>query len=815
MSRHYTYRIQILTRTRVLVEVQNPQKDLVAEPHGTLRYGSSTKRKIEGFHHNARVGNLSGDQVRAFGEALFDVLLDDTLRRDFFSFLIKAKQEKVPLRVELEIDDIELPDIAALPWEFIRIPPNGDFGGLWLATAPNIVLLRRRKLWDTPEPIEIDINERLRIALAVAAPRNLGPVKYQRISNTLIKLINESDDRLQQLDLLDRADTHTLDGLLEREPHVFHFIGHARLQNINGREFGEVALVDPVDGTAEWIEDQQFSEAFNRSLPRVVVLQACEGAALSSSVAFVGLASQLVQRNIPVVIAMQYEISNLTAQRFALKFYQRLIDGDPVDKAVQEARRHIALGRLRYNTRDFATPVIFMRVREGRLFRRPSIPSRFEKHTKEAKLLYPPLDRNWLAPTRGVSTELKLLDNSEKAKTREINEQPQVFDILESLQVENESIPHYVLDYLFPESGIMLGPGGGCPLWWLAQHGKFSELARVSKLIIKQLQQKRYGWDYADLYFRSLLWSKVLFSFADSQRGFTNQSLSTIADVQGAIYGMGNSEIQAWDSNIRSILTGKLGLEDQAKQWAAHSVFVAEAAGAFWLATVVRLRMLHRSDWHKWERDEYPEHSSFQEELAVSLRPIKFANSRAQSHIEALRSSVEVLHYSWSPSDSNRALDTANKALSLLSAQPDQVERARVISEIGRIKLFSLGDPAPAVADLKEGSVILASSGNLARLRYYLTWLAEAYLMMEDKSQSLLCAGAALFLHKKLYENTRTDRALVERITNLLSQVEPAVATDMKSRSLYEISNSLAESTGINPLWWFNTIFGSEFFDAR
>jgi len=32
-----------------------------------------------------------------------------------------------------------------------------------------------------------------------------------------------------------------------------------------------------------------------------------------------------------------------------------------VDKAVQEARRHIALGPAGFKSRDFATPVLFMR----------------------------------------------------------------------------------------------------------------------------------------------------------------------------------------------------------------------------------------------------------------------------------------------------------------------------------------------------------------------------------------------------------------------------------------------------------------------
>ncbi|UCH97362.1 MAG: SIR2 family protein, partial [Candidatus Aminicenantes bacterium] len=87
----------------------------------------------------------------------------------------------------------------------------------------------------------------------------------------------------------------------------------------------------------------------------------------------VGIASLVVQMNVPAVVAMQYQVSNITAQRFALEFYRRLAGNEPVDKAVQEARRHIALGPAGFKSRDFATPVLFMRDQQGRLFQRPEV----------------------------------------------------------------------------------------------------------------------------------------------------------------------------------------------------------------------------------------------------------------------------------------------------------------------------------------------------------------------------------------------------------------------------------------------------------
>jgi hypothetical protein len=119
-----------------------------------------------------------------------------------------------------------------------------------------------------------------------------------------------------------------------------------------------------------WVDADRFSEFFTRHRPGVVMLQACESGALSAAQAFVGVASRVVQHNIPVVVAMQYEVSNTTASRFAQCFYKKLAVGEPVDIAAQEGRRAIAQGPAQYQKRDFATPVIFMRVQDGYLFTR-------------------------------------------------------------------------------------------------------------------------------------------------------------------------------------------------------------------------------------------------------------------------------------------------------------------------------------------------------------------------------------------------------------------------------------------------------------
>jgi hypothetical protein len=303
---------------------------------------------------------------------LFNVLFDDRLRPDFVSFYHQVvQQEKQLLRVELDIDEQGMPEFAALPWEFLCLPARANLGTIWVGTVPDLVLSRRRSQWIPAQPIQLEQNEKLRIALVVSAPPGLRPVEYKTVQEALEKLASEQANRVELLPIVESANPEAIDTILSKEPHIFHFIGHGRLENESNQEIGQIALVDPDFGEAMWVDADYFSELFTQHRPGIVMLQACESAVLSSSQAFVGLASRVIQQNIPVVVAMQYEVSNATASRFARRFYQQLAEDDPVDIAAQNGRRAIAHGPTQYRKRDFATPVIFMRVPDGYLFNRP------------------------------------------------------------------------------------------------------------------------------------------------------------------------------------------------------------------------------------------------------------------------------------------------------------------------------------------------------------------------------------------------------------------------------------------------------------
>jgi formylglycine-generating enzyme required for sulfatase activity len=367
---YYTFRIRLANDQLVRVEKWNDRPELRGEPSRPFRYKEKLEQITPLLQPVLSNELNNSQQARKLGEALFEAIFDEVLCQEFLNFYQEAVRDKKQLlRIELDVDEQTIPEVAVLPWEFMCLPAAANLGDRWLGTDPNIVFSRRRALWDYAPPIQLEKGEKLRIALAISAPKDLGIVKYEEVQEALENLAKEQAERIEVLPIVNPATPSAIDRLLEQKPHIFHFIGHGQMQNEAGEEGGQIALMQKVFNTALWRDAGSFSELFNRWSPGVVVLQACESGMLSASKAFAGVASKIVQMNIPVVVAMQYEVSNITASQFAYEFYERLAKGEPVDIAAQNGRRAIALN-THYRKRDFATPVIFMRVQDGYLFKR-------------------------------------------------------------------------------------------------------------------------------------------------------------------------------------------------------------------------------------------------------------------------------------------------------------------------------------------------------------------------------------------------------------------------------------------------------------
>lgn len=365
-SEYNTYGIRVANTEHVRAVKSGPDRS-PSVLSGAFRYEGDRRDSILALHKRAVAGNLTGSEAGELGELLFDILFDERLRHDFFEFHEQTRKDKRILRVELDVDERALPEIAALPWEFLRIASDSDYGTVTLSTAPDMVFSRRRASWKPAPSFQPEPLEYLRIVLAVAAPQDIGPGRFDQVKSAIEELA-----RVEPVELagfIEHADRKKIDeALRKKKPHIFHFIGHGKFDP--GESGGRLALED-FAGYAQWVKAENFAELFNTHRPGVLVLQSCETAAMDAAVPFSSIAARMVEQNIPVVAAMQYAVSNSTAGVFSKAFYQRIAENASVDTAVQEGRRSVSMYASGNSGRDFATPVIFTRTEGGgRLFDR-------------------------------------------------------------------------------------------------------------------------------------------------------------------------------------------------------------------------------------------------------------------------------------------------------------------------------------------------------------------------------------------------------------------------------------------------------------
>jgi hypothetical protein len=302
---------------------------------------------------------VSGDEapVQKFGQALFEALFSEDLRSCFDVSRREAAARGTGLRLKLRV---EAPELAALPWEYLFDPRQGEY----LCFSRKTPLVR---YLEVPLPSEaLTVSPPVRVLGMIASPKDLDQLDTKRE----VQRLEESLGGIQKRGMVEvrwvQGETwRDLQREMRAGPwHIFHFIGHGGFDAAAGE--GLIALSDD-DGTAHRLRAQLLGRLLNdHDSLRLVVLNACEGAQSSTTDVFSSTAATLVRRGIPAVLAMQYEISDGAAIEFCRGFYSAVADGLPVDAAVAEARAGVSYAIE--GTLEWGTPVLYMRSPTGKIF---------------------------------------------------------------------------------------------------------------------------------------------------------------------------------------------------------------------------------------------------------------------------------------------------------------------------------------------------------------------------------------------------------------------------------------------------------------
>jgi formylglycine-generating enzyme required for sulfatase activity len=293
--------------------------------------------------------------VQDFGQQLFDSLITGELRSRYDVSKERARHEHKGLRIKLRIAP---PELASLPWELLYDSRAGEF----ICLSRNTPLIRYLELPQSVSPLAVQ--PPLRVLGMVAGPADLQSLDIQSEQERVEQAVASLQVRgLVELTWLQGQTWRDIQRAMRGGPwHVFHFVGHGGY-DIQLNE-GVLALAD-AHGKTQFCTATDLGRLLaDHSSLRLVLLNACDGARGSGRDLFSSTAATLVRRGIPAVVAMQYSISDLAAIEFAYTFYESLADNLPVDAAVNEARKAIALTQ----SLEWATPVLYMRTADGVLF---------------------------------------------------------------------------------------------------------------------------------------------------------------------------------------------------------------------------------------------------------------------------------------------------------------------------------------------------------------------------------------------------------------------------------------------------------------
>ena len=309
--------------------------------------------------------------LETFGGRLFQAVFSGPVRECLGRSRMAADNKGAGLRVRLRVPGA----LANVPWEYLYDEEQGGFVSL----SPETAMVRYVEM---PTPVRsFPISPPLRILAMTSAPTDVPALESEEEWG---KLTGALDDLIRSgLVQVDRLESGTLAALQRplrlREYHVLHFIGHGGWDE--DAQDGALAL-EGADQKTRLVTGRDLGLMIrgHRSL-RLVVLNACEGARSARDDPFGGVAQALVRQGIPAVIAMQFEISDPAALVFSQAFYQAIGDGLPVDVATVEARiAMFAAG----NEVEWATPVLYMRSPDGRVFSRGPDPEAERKAREEA-----------------------------------------------------------------------------------------------------------------------------------------------------------------------------------------------------------------------------------------------------------------------------------------------------------------------------------------------------------------------------------------------------------------------------------------------
>lgn len=293
-----------------------------------------TKHDIAKLEFNPRDPHGRLEELRKFGGKLYHLLFTPAIQQLWQQTRDRAEFLTLCLRMDDAAKGLE-----ALPWEALH--DGTEFiaaGAKTTVTRLPLGIVPPRDLPAIPSP--------LRMLALVSSPPDLPDqmrLNVEAEQEIILEAINAPAGQGKlHIDIEDEAKLAILESSLEAGYHILHFTGHGIAPD-NG---GGLLLEDP-DGKAQVYGAAEILRTLEKGLDtlRLAVISGCNTAQTKTQNAdgFRDLARTLAAKKVPAVLAMQFKISDTGGLKLAEVLYPKLVAGQPLEVAVNAARRALWL----------------------------------------------------------------------------------------------------------------------------------------------------------------------------------------------------------------------------------------------------------------------------------------------------------------------------------------------------------------------------------------------------------------------------------------------------------------------------------------
>lgn len=297
------------------------------------------------------------EDLTGLDERIGRCLLADAIGERWAASTATADQAGEGVRLRIIVQDETL---AGVVWEAARAR------GKWLALRPQTPVVR---YVPAPRPTPaLSVRGPLRMLVLVGAGGETGLVSLD-----YSKERDQLNEALQPLVVAKSLELHWAEGAVTRQalqdmlrrfqPHLLHYIGHGAYDPVTREGCLFLARPKPDGGMTHYqLSTTDLVLLLDGSPIRFAFLNACQTGQTIS-----GMAGSLVRAVLPAALGMRTDVPDQAAAAFAGAFYRALADGWPVDTAVVEGRRLLAM-QHGTSASTWAIPVLYMRSADGVLF---------------------------------------------------------------------------------------------------------------------------------------------------------------------------------------------------------------------------------------------------------------------------------------------------------------------------------------------------------------------------------------------------------------------------------------------------------------